>query len=209
MRLFVPPDRLQKRVDELHQRLRPVFLEMGEHRAREFDGHAQGLKSRLATRAQSLVQQNSVTEPRPLAFNSEGVAPLTRWAPRQETPDARLEALEGNPKRFAIAAGAGGRCVASWRMKVLLPAGRYRFEARARTQGVQALQEGPGTGLGIRLSGSQRVNKLDGTSNWAPLAHEFQIHAPTQEVELVAELRATAGQGFFDAGSLRLVRVKQ
>jgi hypothetical protein len=149
-----------------------------------------------------------------------------------ETPDAKLEKLEKLEKldsaagaaktaagaaktaagaaktaALSITAGPSGRCVASWRTRVTLPAGKYRFEARARAQGVRALQEAPGIGAGIRLSGSQRTNKLDGTTNWTLLVHEFEIQAPMQEVELVAELRATAGQVFFDAGSLRLVRV--
>ncbi len=61
--------------------------------------------------------------------------------------------------------------------------------------------------MGIRVSGSGRVNKLEGTAGWTALAHEFQVQAPQQQVELVAELRGTAGQAFFDAGSMRLVRV--
>ena len=40
-----------------------------------------------------------------------------------------------------------------------------------------------------------------------PLAHDFQIQAPTQEVELVAELRATGGKVTFERSSMRLVRI--
>jgi spore coat protein H len=211
-KLFVPPDRLQKRVDEHHQRLRPVLAEMGSPQAEAFDGQVKAFKDRLAARARSLVQQTVVVEPRPLSFTAAGVAPLTRWGPRQETSDSRLERVDGPPAMakegaLTIAAGPGGRCVASWRTKVILPAGKYRFEARARTEGVKALQDASGTGAGLRVSGSGRTNKLEGTAGWTPLSHEFQVQAPTQEVELVAELRATAGQAFFDAGSLRLVRV--
>ncbi len=212
LKLFVPEDRLLKRVDEHHQRLRPVLAEMGEPHAVQFDQRVKDLKNRLTARAKNLVQQNAVVEPLPLRFNPKGIAELTRWAPQVETPDAKAAMLEGpagktTVRSFAITAGPGGRCVASWRMKVLLTAGKYRLEGRARTQDVKALMEGPGTGVGLRLSGSQRTNKLEGTANWTPLAHEFQIQNPMQEVVLVAEMRAAAGQAFFEASSLRLVRL--
>ncbi|HTE19991.1 MAG TPA: CotH kinase family protein [Armatimonadota bacterium] len=289
LKLFVPPDRLIKRVDEVHQRLRPVLAEMGADRAGQFDGQVKTVKDRLAARAKNLAQQSpvvqaqpkpapppavaqakppapqnavvqaqpkaasppavgqakppapqkAVVEPRPkpaappavaqtkppapqnavvepghLRFSPAGVAQITQWAPRLETTDARLEKQEGasgKPKAGAlvVTAGPSGRCVASWRTKVILPAGKYRFEARARTQGVKANQEASGTGAGIRISGSTRTNKLDGTAKWTPLTHEIVIQAPSQQVELVAELRASAGQAFFDLGSLRLVKITQ
>lgn len=212
MKLFVPENRLLERVDAHHQRLRPVLAEMGEPHAVQFDQRVKDLKNRLIARGKSLMQQNAVVESLPLRFNPKGFAVLTHWAPQVETADAKVEMVEGsagkpNSGSLTITAGPSGRCVASWRMKVLLTAGKYRLEGRARTQGVKALMEGPGTGVGLRLSGSQRTNKLDGTANWTPLAHDFQIQNPIQEVVLVAEMRAAAGQAFFEASSLRLVRL--
>jgi len=239
---FVPADPLQKRVDEIHQRLRPVLAEMSPGKANEFDGQVKGFKDRLAARAKSLVQQLGIPEPPPVTLVAAGmpmpgiakpgvamptvpkpVAPnptapkpaaipaLTRWDPRPEG-DAKLELLEGpggmaKGRTLTITAGPSGRCVASWRTSVTLPAGKYRFEARARTEGVKALVETSGTGAGVRISGSSRTNKLEGTSNWTPLAHEFQVQAAMQDVLLVAELRAAAGKVVFDAASLRIVRV--
>jgi len=235
LKLFVPPDRLLKRVDEHHQRLRPVLAEMGADRASQFDGQVKTVKDRLAARAKSLTQQNAVVEARPappaaapagppapqnaaaapgtLRFSPAGIAPITQWSPRPETADAKLEKQNGpagkpNAGTLVVTTGPSGRCVASWRTKVVLPTGKYRFEARARTQGVKALAEGSG-GAGIRISGSSRTHTLDGTADWTLLKHEIVIQAPSQEVELVAELRASAGQAHFDLGSLRLVKVTQ
>ena len=213
LKLFVPPDGLQKRVDEHHQRLRPVLAEMGGNHASDFDNRVKDFKNRLAARAKSLQAQDAVVEARPLKFTEAGVALLTRWAPKAETADAKLEMQDvttGKTKTasLVVTPGASGRCIASWRTKVLLTAGKYRLEGRARTQGVKPLEDPSGAGAGLRISGSKRTNKLDGTAEWAALAHEFEVQAPSQEVELVAELRATAGQAFFDAKSLRLVRVK-
>lgn len=226
MKTFVPPDRLVKRVEAHHKRLRPVFEQMGEGWPQEFDGQVQGFKERLVQRAQSLVQQhaaltntpppntiqqNTGQEPKPMTFTAEGTAALRGWWLRKETEDAVLSkegvAGKGTGWKLVIGAGPSGQCIASWRTRVLLAAGTYRFEAKARSQGVKATQEGPGVGAGIRVSGGQRSNSLAGTAGWTLLRHEFRIEEPLREVELIAELRAAAGQVTFDADSLRLVKV--
>jgi spore coat protein CotH len=208
--LFSPPDRVLKRVDEVHARIRPVLNEWNAGAARDLDNQVRHLKERIAARAKSLVEQNNVPEPRPLKFDAEGVAKVVGWKAKTENADAKLDepVRAGKSKVYVIEAGPSGRCVASWRAKVLLPAGKYRFEARTKTNGVAALIEPSGEGAGVRLSGTKRTNKLIGDSSWQKLEHAFEINAHTQEVELVAELRATKGQASFEADSLRVVRVK-
>ncbi len=208
MPLFVPAERLLKRVDEHHQRMRPVLAEMGNGPAQNLDRTTKEIKDRLTARAVSLIKQNAVVEPRPLSFGPGGTAPLTRWEPRQESPSARLSVVEGmGPKSLNISLAAAGQAVGSWRTKVIVTAGKYRLEAKARTQGVKPTSDSSGTGVGVRVSGGGRINKLEGTAEWTLLAHEFEVTAATQELELVAEIRAQAGQVWFDTSSLRLVKV--
>jgi len=213
IQLFSPVEALHKRLDIHHERIRPVLAEMGSGPANDFDRRVKEFKDRLVARERSLLQQNAVAEPRPLKFSPAGIAPLTRWEPRPEGGGSRVARIDG-PKDGApvgslfIAVDGGNRSVSSWRTKVILTAGKYKLEARTRTQGVKAFEDSTGVGAGLRVSGSGRTNRLEGNTNWTILTHEFQIQAPTQEVELVAELRATAGEAAFDAGSLRLVRVK-
>ena len=92
---------------------------------------------------------------------------------------------------------------------MLLPAGVYKLQARARVTEVAAIAEPSGAGAGVRLSGGQRTNKLEGTTDWTNIEHEFTVSAPTQEVELVAELRATKGKAWFDANSIQIAKVKK
>lgn len=214
-KLFIPAGRLVKRIEEHRQRLRPFFAEVGEGPAKEFDQHAKELSDRLKDRASNLTRQTAVAvapaEPKSLKFDAAGVATLTGWEVRKETDDAKVEMVEAkgaNPKSLLIATGPGGRCVASWRTKVTLGAGRYRFEGRARADGVKASQDSPGAGAGLRISGGARTNKLEGAAGWTLLSFPLEITEPSREVELVAELRATAGQVWFDAASLRIVRAK-
>jgi hypothetical protein len=89
-----------------------------------------------------------------------------------------------------------------------LAQGTYRLEAKGRVTGVTATDDGTGAGLGLRISGGKRQNQLVGTTHWQPLTFEFEIPDAQREVELVAELRATAGKAWFDLSSIRLVKTK-
>ena len=98
------------------------------------------------------------------------------------------------------------RVVASWRSRVLLDPGKYRFEGKIATKGVVPLKEPTGEGAGLRISGSSRPNQLSGDSDWKKVTFEFDVPAPSTEVVLVCELRAEKGRAWFDLGSLQLVR---
>jgi hypothetical protein len=205
---FHPPEKLQRRVDELYKRIEPVLAEMNKETVQHVRHHANWLKEQIKARGANLVQQNAIVDPRPLQFNAAGVAAISTWEKRSEADDAKLEIIEktGEPKLLSITCGAG-RCVASWRSRVILPAGKYRFEAEAKGEKIEGNQDSQGTGAGVRLSGNNRTNKLIGTKAWSTLRHEFTIDQPQQEVELVAELRAVKGRVWFKAESLRVVRV--
>jgi hypothetical protein len=211
--MFSPPDKLHQLLDTVHARTRPVLAAMSENHAREHDNQIKHLKQRLIERAKSLEQQNNTPEPRPLKFNAQGIAAIPGWKPRVETADAKLEELASTtanqPATYTIAVSPGRRCIASWRAKVLLTAGKYKLTGKVRTAAVAPIDDAQGSGAGLRISGGKRTNKLAGDSNWQTLAHEFEVTNPTQEVELVAELRATAGAASFDASSLVLVRAEK
>lgn len=209
--LFSPPDRLLKRIDEVHARIRPVLAEMNPNAAREHDNQVKALKERMIARSKNLVEQNNVPEPRPLKFDAGGVAKVIGWKPKIETQDAKLSEFVSADKQqraYRIECGPGGRCVASWRAKILLPAGKYKLEAKAKAAGVAALDDQPGSGAGIRISGGRRTNKLSGDTDWQTLEYPLEITDAMREVELVAELRATKGTVWFDADSLRVVTQK-
>ena len=53
---------------------------------------------------------------------------------------------------------------------------------------------------------TESTNTVNGTSKWKPVEFEFSVEEEIREVELVAELRTTRGQVWFDAQSLHLSR---
>lgn len=209
MPLFNPPDKLHKRLDQIHARTRPVIEAWNKGAANDHDNQVKGLKDRLTNRAKNLVQQNSVVEPRPLKFDGNGIAKVPAWAPRPTTDAMLMEDSPAGVKCLVIGVGASNRCSDSFRTKVLLPAGTYKLQARARVTEVAAITEPSGSGAGVRISGGQRTNKLEGTTDWTNIEHEFVISNPTQEVELVAELRATKGKVWFDVNSIQIAKVNK
>lgn len=204
---FSPADKLVERLDLHRKRIVAAVKLINEGQANGIDQHLQGLKNQLVERSKSLVQQNSVQDPRPLKFDASGVALVGKWAAKKETDDAKLEAAN-NGRGLLIQTGNSNRCVASWRTKVILTQGKYRFEGRIKTTGVQPLEDQSGSGAGVRLSGGRRENKAVGDTDWTVLVHEFDIPDAQREVELVIELRAVKGEALFDTQHLKLVKAK-
>ena len=102
-----------------------------------------------------------------------------------------------------------GPSTASFRAPVRLPRGRYRFEGRVRTTGVEAVRDTKGEGAGVRISGTQqpRKNHVSGDRGWTLVFYEFDLASVETEVTLVAELRASRGTAEFDKDSLRVFPV--
>ena len=193
---------LTNRINELTAQLRPVLPEI--------EGQAAAVKQRIAERALDLQKQLSLPEPAPASFTN-GEARVAVWRIEPSQGDAKLDQTKESDGKRALHIRVSSATVASWRSKVLLEGGRYRFEGVARTAGVVATRdEKKGEGAGIRISGSQqpRNNKLSADSPWQKLEYEFAVADLSDEVDLVCELRASQGEVWFDVESLKLVRLK-
>lgn len=136
-----------------------------------------------------------------------GIQPA-EWR-QQPNGDAALEGPDAREGRTTLGIVANRPSTASWRAELRLKAGRYRFEGKARTAGVEVVRDEKGEGAGLRLSGESqsRQNQLGGDSDWTTLSHEFEVAPPEAAVILVAELRARRGRAWFDRDSLRVVPV--
>ena len=148
---------------------------------------------------------------KPLVIEQVSVAKPGPWRVMNELGGAKLEEAKDADGKPTLTITALGPTTGSWRSRVLLEGGRYRFEGLARTKGVSATSDPQkGEGVGLRISGIQspRGNKLAGDAPWTKLAFEFDVAAPGDEVDLVCELRAVKGQVWFDTESLQLVKVK-
>lgn len=199
------PEKLHAKIDAAHARIRPVLAAIHEDQARQFDGRVTDYKNRLAGRLQAIKSQ---FPPEPIAFNSEGWALAEDWTAKPQG-DAKLEQLEADGKKvLSLTPGPSNQVQASFRTKVRLARGTYRLDAKVQTRDVLATPEEKGFGAGVRLGGGVRQNHVVGTTDWETVSHEFEIGQDLQEVELVAELRSTAGSARFDLSSLRIYKLK-
>lgn len=196
-------DVLNKRLDEAAAKLKAGARNPNETKA--VDAYAAEMRNRLAARSKNIADQLATPPPQPLAFDSGGLAKVSGWRPRAEAGGPKLEQKNEGGKDVLLINGAG---IASWRTKVLLAPGKYRFQGQARGQGIAPEESEMGSGAGLRISGGRRANRLSGDKDWTALEHEFEVPGAETEVELICELRATQGKVWFDASSLRLARAK-
>jgi hypothetical protein len=196
---------LQARVSQAAARVRPG---LEGQMAGEFDAQLALLRQRVANRSAQLAHQLSQPEPTPLRFTNGIVHPVA-WREVDVPAGGHLDRLPAPDGRPALHIVAGPATAASWRSRVLLEAGRYRFEGQARTKGVRPLATGRNRGAGLRVSSATlpQPHHLVGDSDWTGFRVEFEVGPTEAEAELICDLRAGGGEAWFDLESLTLLRV--
>jgi hypothetical protein len=192
------------RIEEHGQRLLAALEAVKPDRAKEYAPRIGEERNRVAERLKSVRRQMEA----PRAENTlatKGLAELgdAAWAPQLDNGEAQ----EGdNDGRKCLHLRATGDANASWRTRVTVPAGKFRFEAQMKTHGVDPLPVASGEGAGVRVSGGSRKapNALKGDVPWQRVSYD--IDSQGGDVVLVVELRARAGEVWVDRKSLRLVR---
>lgn len=195
---------LTNRLWTLAKRLEPTLAAYSPEWAARHQAEVEEFSGRILERARSISDQ--LTAPQEsLTFSEDGIARIKGWRPsvnggtRESVSFSRAE-VDGIRQLRIAAAASGG--VGSWRTRVTLEPGRYRFDGRVRLRGV-----GANGGVCLRLSGVRMPVRLLRTEDWEDLGFEFELGEILTEVELICELRSAGGEAFFDEGSLRLVRV--
>lgn len=195
--------KLTRRVDELVQELRPA---LASDEWASVQAAADVVKERMVKRKASLVAQWKRPALKPLEFTG-GRAHPEGWEiaelPAQGTmEEASVDGLT------TLHISARSESLASWRTSVLLPHGRYRFEGSVRVAGVEPLPSGAHQGARLRIGGSARdTTSLVGDSSWQDLTADFEVGPAPAKVELICELRARAGEAWFDLSALRVLRI--
>jgi spore coat protein H len=197
---------LSARVDAAIASLRPALS------AAELTGigrEVAALKERIAQRLLSVEQQLQEAPLEPLRFEN-GFAALTNWRVFDAPAGGSLAQTNTVDLKRLLTIEAGPVTFASWRSKVLLPRGRYRFEGALRTEAVTPLGFGKNHGAALRVAGlpTSREHRLIGTQPWKTTPVTFEVTNLLQEVELMCELRAMRGQASFDLDSLRIRRLE-
>ena len=138
-----------------------------------------------------------------MTFDASGTARLTNWTARITSQGAapKLDTVEEDGRQLLHIDVRNRGGTGSWRTRVCLPGGQYRFEGRARIRGAPA-----GAGISLRVSGQRVRPRVPAGTDWAPVSCPLRIEGIQAEVELVCEFTGSRGEAWFDADSLRLVR---
>jgi len=149
---------------------------------------------RVRQRLQVLRRElESWPDPLPRWASGQRVVP-TGWQPYVQHGEADVTAATNAPIHL-VARRAG--TIASLRTSLTIPAGAYRLAAQARTHAVVPVRDQFGSGAGVRLTGSSRTQSMAGTTDETPVFYDFE-QTDDGPVELILELRADAGEVWFD-----------
>src|SRR5579862_909953 len=195
---------LLKEVDRLSSVVQEVIAESNPQSALAYQRRVDALKAHIEERDRSLARQLADASKPSDPDLSEPVH-LTGWTARIQDgqPEFDKNADESRANLLHISA-LHGKSSGSWRTRLQLESGRYRFETEMRVRTVGAA--GQGIGAGLRIYGGRPIREVSGSTEWRPLAYEFQVDE-SREIEFICELRATDAEVWFDAQKIRVVRV--
>jgi hypothetical protein len=195
------------RIDQVLAGVRPALPAAD---ASDLDRECAGLKGRIAARWEDATHQLAQVFLEPLKFTNNVGLP-TNWQAVDVPEGGRVEQANSPDGRPGLAIFAGPITSASWRTKVLLPRGRYQFEGRIRSDGVVPLPFGKNQGAEIHVSEFPRSRqaRLTGTQGWQVFSVPLDVIDEELEVQLVCELRASKGMAWFEASSLRVLRLEK
>jgi hypothetical protein len=194
----------EARIAQQGRKVQEAMARQNPQWAKDYQGQINGTRDRVMGRLASIGKQFGDL-PKPIEWVNN-VAKLGPKQWRTEGGGVMDEQTVDGQRCFHLRADA--TAAASWRRTMMLPPGRYRFEAIAKTAGVQGGGDESGEGAGLRVSGGSRkgVNGLTGNPAWTKLGIEFD--STGADTVLVAELRAPQGEAWFQVESLQLVKLK-
>jgi hypothetical protein len=165
------------------------------------------MKSRIRARHENIAEQLAAPLPQSVRFDAAGIASLSEWHPVTQAGQPVID-LQREKDKPMLRIQSNSECIASWRTRVYLAPGKYRFTGQACASRIIPASIENHSGACLRISGDKCKSHLTGDASWTLLEHDFEVAVENEEKELVCELRARAGTAFFDRASLKLVRLK-
>lgn len=200
-------ERLTNSVNTIVRRLRQNLAADLPRHVDEVALQTTSVQRRLLERRQDILEQIKML-PRPVNYGADGSAVITGWQPRNDSGAATLyKVTEGSLPEHLLIRTDEGRTVASWRARLHLDGGSYRFTARVHTRGVEPMPGNLGAGAGLRLSGTSQseTSRVSGTVANKDLHYDFTLES-ARDIEFIVELRAIKGEALFELNSLRLLK---
>jgi len=203
-----PAEKWLEMIDQRRDKLQPILETIDPDQAAAHRDRVDELKERIQQRFQNLEGLINDGMPSALEFDESGSQLLTDWYPVAEGEDVAVDEVDqaGVPC-YCVSREEFGDFAGSWRQRVWLSRGQYRFEARVKTDSVIPIPDDQGRGAGVRRSETRVLQDLTGTSPWQTVSLEFEVREDLRDIELILELRARMGTAWFDRESLQLKKL--
>jgi spore coat protein H len=201
---------LTNRIDTLAARIRPALEADGAATLTDFNRSVDDFKRRVAERLRNVSQQINALG---IVAKFDAKNPTLALANANWTTNVDaglvLMARDVDNKRpvLKIRHGDSGGCVASWRARVALEAGRYRFRGRVKAERLMPVPS-PNVGVSLRISGFHPPFQIVEDTDWRVVEFDFDVLPPSDDIDLVCELSTVLGAASFDLSSLQLVRLR-
>ena len=190
-----------KRILELAANTKAKLTPFDVEEAKRFDQRGKDASERVKQRLAAVrAQLEDVAQLRAIG----GKATLAKYAWDRNADEKEAEERDQDGRNcFHLTAGPkqGG----DFRLQLATGPGRYRLTGMVKTVGVVAGKDEKTKGARLRVSGLTGVPALAGANGWKQISVEFSV-ADSDPV-LVLELRAEAGEAWFDRNTLSLTRI--
>jgi hypothetical protein len=130
---------------------------------------------------------------------------LTNWSSDVNRGLATFNREEHGSKRTLHIRTDVGDSIGSWRQRLLLAPGSYRFQAKvqfASDNGNLASTQG----VAIRISGRPVPLRVPSSGDWTSLEFSFSVREGAEDVQLICECHGPSRRAWFDLDSLVLQR---
>jgi hypothetical protein len=214
--------------------LRPAVKKRGLGNYAAFEASVMNARSRIAKRLRDIDAQLAGASQLVLLERRHAL-PLTNWAPRQVFGNTDLERVTEGVPALHIQVN-GETSFGAWTTTVWLEEGRYRLEGRVKVRNVSGTVRNETGGAGFRVWSDRKEtrgatwswfprnrdrqmgglipvvtaaaeHRLNGTTDWMLVGHEFELRQPIADVQLQCVLQGDSGEAWFDLSSIRLRRV--
>lgn len=189
-------------VDRTSQRIQSALVNEPERVRRFYDERANSLRQRVRRRLAVLHDG----PPAPVVLLTGQSVVLSGWEPWAEIPQTDLIRATNAAGKPVLSIQANTPATyGSWRTRLVLPAGDYRFEGKAQLYQVRSWENARDPGVGLRIVPGRRGPGASGSTAAQPLQHGFRLKQ-SAEVFFVAELSAHSGKVEFLEESLQVTR---
>jgi len=188
----------------------PVILEISPGLAKAHDKAVRVLTENIIARLAFLSRELTCPAPQPLAFDTSGVGRLMNWTANLDSGQARFrQAQDPEPSLLIESVGEYAPFAASWRTRVLLQPGKYRFQGRVRSKGLKPPETSAPGGISLHVLDYSTLPSpwaFNDGEEWTELMSDFDVTEHEQEVVLACEVHATKGTVWFAEAGLKLRR---